>query len=173
MVEKIYENDYIVTDNGEVYRLPHQRCKETKKQKLREHNNGYLRATIHGKDMYVHRLVALCFIDNPNGYKEVNHKDGNKKNNAVSNLEWCDRRKNNKHAFETGLRDYGELKKISLSKKAIEARHKRRLLTDNQVLEIRHMIEQRISTRKIAAMFNCNHGTIDCIKYGYSYKEVR
>lgn len=40
--------------------------------------------------VYVHRLVALAFIDNPNGYLEVNHKDENKSNNAVDNLEWCD-----------------------------------------------------------------------------------
>lgn len=38
----------------------------------------------------VHRLVAQVFIPNPHGYKEINHKDENKANNAVDNLEWCD-----------------------------------------------------------------------------------
>lgn len=42
----------------------------------------------------VHRIVAMAFIPNPNGYKEVNHKDENKLNNEVSNLEWCDRKYN-------------------------------------------------------------------------------
>ena len=42
----------------------------------------------------VHRIVAMTFIPNPNGYKEVNHKDENKLNNEVSNLEWCDRKYN-------------------------------------------------------------------------------
>ena len=38
---------------------------------------------------YIHRLVAKAFISNPNGYNVVNHKDENKKNNNVLNLEWC------------------------------------------------------------------------------------
>ena len=43
---------------------------------------------------YAHRLVAMAFIPNPDGYELVNHKDENRQNNAVSNLEWCDRRYN-------------------------------------------------------------------------------
>lgn len=39
----------------------------------------------------MHRLVALAFIDNPNNYPCVNHKDENKENNTLTNLEWCDR----------------------------------------------------------------------------------
>lgn len=43
------------------------------------------------KSFPVHRLVASAFLPNPNGYKEVNHKDENKQNNSVENLEWCTR----------------------------------------------------------------------------------
>lgn len=52
----------------------------------------------------VHRLVAQHFIPNPNGYNEVNHIDGNKLNNAASNLEWCDHSANVRHSFATGLK---------------------------------------------------------------------
>jgi hypothetical protein len=55
------------------------------------------------KDYYIHRLVALYFLDNPNDYNEVNHIDGNKGNNHVENLEWCNRSQNNLHAYENDL----------------------------------------------------------------------
>ena len=46
------------------------------------------------KTFLVHRLVALLFVPNPNGYKEINHKDENKLNNSSDNLEWCTREYN-------------------------------------------------------------------------------
>ena len=66
------------------------------------------------RKMKAHRLVALAFIDNPHGYKQVNHIDGNKLNNEVSNLEWCDARHNNLHALRTGLRkiDMNQVKEM-------------------------------------------------------------
>ena len=52
----------------------------------------------------VHTLVARAFIPNPNNYKLINHKDGNKLNNKVENLEWCDYSHNIKEAYRIGLR---------------------------------------------------------------------
>jgi hypothetical protein len=49
------------------------------------------------KVFYIHRLVASYFIENPKNFKEVNHKDLDKSNNHVNNLEWCDRRANHDH----------------------------------------------------------------------------
>ena len=66
--------------------------------------NWYLFVTLYKdwlyKRMYIHRLVAIAFIDNPENLPQVNHKDWNKENNCVDNLEWCDNSYNNKHSFE-------------------------------------------------------------------------
>lgn len=72
-----------------------------------DNGKGYknVNITINGihKRMYIHRLVAMLFIPNPENKPQVNHIDGNKWNNNVSNLEWCTRSENIQHAFNTGL----------------------------------------------------------------------
>ena len=72
-------------------------------------NVGYKRVTLWSVEqkavrLSVHRLVALHFIDNPNEYPMVNHKDGNKLNNHYRNLQWCTCSQNTVHAFKHGLR---------------------------------------------------------------------
>lgn len=58
--------------------------------------NGYLRVKLNERLFYIHRLVAMAFIPNPKGYKEINHKDENKLNNNADNLEWCSHKYNMK-----------------------------------------------------------------------------
>ena len=71
-------------------------------------DNGYLTINLYkqgkAKCFKIHRLLGLIFIDNPSNYKCINHIDGKKTNNNLSNLEWCSHSQNNKHAFDTGLR---------------------------------------------------------------------
>jgi hypothetical protein len=71
-------------------------------------SSGYLRVSMNlegeQREYFIHRLVAECFVENPDNKKIVNHKDGDKHNNTASNLEWCTNGENNKHAFALGLK---------------------------------------------------------------------
>lgn len=68
-------------------------------------NTGYKTVNIKEKKYSIHRLVAEAFIPNPENKAQVNHKDGNKLNNCVSNLEWVTPKENVQHAFKIGLCD--------------------------------------------------------------------
>jgi hypothetical protein len=96
-----YELYYQISNIGQVKR------KDTGKILKNNIRNGYEYVTLcvngQRKKFYVHRLVAIAFIPNPKSYEQVNHKDGNKSNNKVDNLEWCTQKENLMHAFCTGL----------------------------------------------------------------------
>lgn len=99
---------YYVSNFGRVKNMEPRGYIEPCIMKQYNDRNGYKRVsiTIQGKsrEALVHRLVAGMFIPNPMLYKEINHKDGNKANNHVDNLEWCTRSYNMKHAFAMGLK---------------------------------------------------------------------
>lgn len=65
-------------------------------------DNGYEKVSIYTKNERVHRLVAIAFIPNPKKLREVNHKNSIKRDNTVTNLEWCTRSENNLHAVYEG-----------------------------------------------------------------------
>ena len=73
------------------------------------HRDGYLKVTMHkggrGNVTVIHRCVANAFIPNEKNLPQVNHKDGNKQNNTVENLEWCTAFDNMNHAKQQGLRN--------------------------------------------------------------------
>lgn len=70
-------------------------------------HNGYVYIFLmkdnKSKNFRLHRLVAEAFIPNPENKLQVNHKDGNKLNNNINNLEWCNQSENEKHAYNKGL----------------------------------------------------------------------
>ena len=104
---KGYEGLYEVSNLGRVKSLNryHHRHENILKNKITK--DGYYETTLvkNGKSKFIrsHRLVALTFIDNPLNKTEVNHKDGNKLNNFVGNLEWVTSSENQLHAYRTGL----------------------------------------------------------------------
>lgn len=71
--------------------------------------NGYIRFDLIGdngkrKGMYVHQIVALTYLPNPNNKPYVNHLDHNKANNSVENLQWCTHLENIRHDWSMGRR---------------------------------------------------------------------
>lgn len=99
-----YEQRYLIGSDGTVMNL----ANNTPLTPI-QHNNGYYVVGLadgkgSNKIISIHRLVALHYIPNPYEHPQVNHKDGNKANNHMDNLEWCDAKFNNNHALETGLR---------------------------------------------------------------------
>lgn len=102
-------DDYTITERGDI--LSHKR-QEQRKLKPDLNKEGYLRVVLSSNGetfrYSIHRLVAIHFIQNPENKPFVNHIDGNKQNNNVENLEWCDCSENTKHAFDNMLRVHGE-----------------------------------------------------------------
>ena len=100
---KSHEDYYEVSNFGNV------RNKLTGKYIIGDINNaGYYRVCLYKpfkKRYFRHRLVASHFLSLHDGKEVVNHKDGNKSNNKMSNLEWCTASENEIHAHKTGLKD--------------------------------------------------------------------
>lgn len=95
-------SDFSVSDDG---RIRSHKRKKTIELKAGVNSRGYPCVAINGISKCVHRLVAETYIPNPENHREINHIDGNKMNNHVSNLEWCSRSQNIRHAYNNGLRD--------------------------------------------------------------------
>lgn len=105
---------YYIEDNGTVWcnlgkgSRSKERRKEMRALTPRRLPKGYLRVYMRRDsdnkrvDMYIHRLVAMAFILNPENKKFVNHIDTNRENNCVDNLEWCISKENNQHSINLG-----------------------------------------------------------------------
>jgi hypothetical protein len=98
---------------------------------------------------FVHRLVAITYLEPVNGKQFVNHKDGDKLNNHVSNLEWCTHQENARHALGMGLRTppTGE-------------RHGMSRFTEDNIRAIRKLYSQGVKSPALAHKFKSSNGHI-------------
>lgn len=103
-------DDYLIRGNGDVYSL---KKKKARKLKPEVTVKGYLRVDLHKdtvrKHCRIHRLVAQAFIPNPQGFDTVDHIDGNKKNNCISNLQWLSNGDNTRKYHGKPLQDIKEV----------------------------------------------------------------
>lgn len=93
---KNYEGLYKISNLGRVKSLPKYAGRSYRKEKILKtylDKNGYVKVILcknnRTRFLSIHRLLAEAFIPNPNDYPQINHKDENKQNNSLNNLEWC------------------------------------------------------------------------------------
>lgn len=139
-----FENCYQISTHGNIKSLDrYRKCSQLLKQKTDK--GGYLRVNlcVNGikKTWLVHRLVALAFLKNQRS--DVNHKDGDRSNNKLSNLEWCSKKENAQDAHSK-RRDKMRLGKI----------------TKDQVINLLNDFGEKISVAELA------------VKYGLSISQV-
>lgn len=126
--------------------------------------NSYLRVELwshgNGKKFSVHRLVAAAFIPNPENKSSVNHKDGNKQNNNIDNLEWVTNSENKKHAAENDLVAYGESNGQSV-------------YTEDQInLVCKFIAEKNLSLANISSLTGVKYTTVKDINAKRSWVRV-
>jgi len=158
-----YESFYQVSDAGRV--RSHDRVVDDAKGQRRLNGkvlrpglvSGYEQVVLCQKSLlksfYVHRIVAVAFIGPCPAGKQVNHRDGDKLNNRLSNLEYVTAAQNTQHAYRMGL-----------SKAICGANHYRAKLTDKDVLEIRAAYAAGgVTQRKLADNFGVHRVNISNI----------
>lgn len=109
----------------------------------------------------VHRLVMMAFkpIENMDEL-EVNHLDGNKKNNKLENLEWCTASENQRHAFKTGLQKARKGEDSNFAK-----------LSKEDIYKVFELRAQGLLQREIAEIVGCTYSNISAILRGKSWKD--
>lgn len=157
--------DRIVTHRRGKLDKPHNTMYRGKvlKQKIDKYGYATVCIMINGKRKYttVHRLVALSFIPNPDNLPQVNHKDTNKLNNSVGNLEWVTALGNITHAIDNGLQKYASGEGLPQT-----------ALTQVEVATVKKLLSLGKTQISIAEKFNVNKNVIWRISKGLSWKKV-
>lgn len=113
------------------------------------------------KDFTVHRLVALNFVKNIFNKPQVNHKDGNKLNNKVDNLEWMTISEQSIHAYKYNLKSKTGIKNSMVK------------LTEEEVKKIKEMLDMGSRVGEISKEFNVTSSCISSIKSGRIWKHIK
>lgn len=131
-------------------------------------NRGYKAVRLAGKTEMVHRLVAKCFVPNPDKKPYVNHINGNKLDNRAINLEWCTHKENMDHAYTSGLvTDKGKLR----SAEALITNNPNPRLADEAIADIRTNFKKRCPINGAAA-FSKKYGvSATTISYVVNFKK--
>ena len=156
--------DYYVSATGDIVSC--RRFSKWKVLKLGVGTTGYYTVNLYDPAgvphvKKVHQLVMLAWVGpKPPGHC-VNHKDGNKLNNSVSNLEYATFRENLAHAFNTGLR---------VMRRGVE--HRSCKLTEAQVLRIRHVCKQGVSQTQLAQALGVNSSAISDVVNRKTWRHI-
>lgn len=142
---------YYVTEKGEIFSSTNYQGRDGELKKRSPNFNkkrGYLYARTNTKNHILHRLVASAFIPNPENKPCVNHKDGNKLNNNVSNLEWVTHKENMNHAINNGLR-------VNLKKNEGPIKY-----TNEQCAEVLNRVDEGMTYKKAGEIFSMPYSTV-------------
>lgn len=147
---------YFIDRNGKIFSTVRGSAKELK---TRTNKRGYVDIKLKGKTYKVHRLVALAYIPNPKNLPQVNHLDGNKSNNKVTNLEWADNQQNQLHAWGTGLQPVRHASNIALTQEIADEIRKEYLETEIGTAELSRKHE--VSKTTIKDILNGKYYNLD------------
>jgi transposase len=154
-----FAKDFLVSKDGQVFSVL--RNKMVKTSVVTGYYRVWLKDNEGNKAQHlVHRIVAITFIPNQHQKEQVNHKDGNKQNNHVNNLEWVSRQENMRHAFDTGLNSN------------LGSRNGKAVLNESQVLEIYQLCLDGKSNVEIAALYDVNKNMVNLIRGRYSWAHI-
>lgn len=161
---KGFEGYYLISPNGEVYSVRSGR----QLKPFTSRDDGYVQIELNlngaATKHLIHRMVAEAYIPNPDNLPCVNHKDGNKQNNCVENLEWVSYGDNMKHASEHGLlKTKGENNPASK-------------LTEEDVRFIKKVYrkgDREFGTAALGRKFGVDHKAIYSIINGKTWREVQ